>query len=105
MLEVEGVKRQYRYSKREHLRFYYRNSKWYSDICATAEKNFFLVSLVNGDVRLTIKEDNLKKKVEASSVNGNVKVAFHQMASVWKDMLKQSLGSINSRFVHYEVSS
>ncbi len=59
------------------------------------------VSLVNGDVRLTIKEDNLKK-VEASSVNGNVKVALPDTIGL-EGHAKTSLGSINSRLSNYEV--
>ena len=59
------------------------------------------VSLVNGDVRLTIKEDNLKK-VEASSVNGNVKVALPDGIGL-EGHAKTSLGSINSRLSNYEV--
>lgn len=59
------------------------------------------VTLVNGDVRLTIKEDNLKK-VEASSVNGNVKVALPDSIGL-EGHAKTSLGSINSRLSNYEV--
>lgn len=59
------------------------------------------VSLVNGDVRLTIKEDRLKK-IEASSVNGNVKVALPNMLGL-EGNAKTSLGSINSRLSDYEV--
>ena len=66
---------------------------------ATAEN--LSVSLVNGDVRLTIKEDNLKK-VEASSVNGNVKVALPDSIGL-EGHAKTSLGSINSRLSNYEV--
>jgi DUF4097 and DUF4098 domain-containing protein YvlB len=66
---------------------------------ATAEN--LSVSLVNGDVRLTIKEDNLKK-VEASSVNGNVKVALPDGIGL-EGHAKTSLGSINSRLSNYEV--
>lgn len=66
---------------------------------ATAEN--LSVSLVNGDVRLTIKEDNLKK-VEASSVNGNVKVALPDGIGL-EGHAKTSLGSVNSRLSNYEV--
>ncbi|EJY10267.1 hypothetical protein HMPREF1359_00288 [Enterococcus faecium E417] len=66
---------------------------------ATAEN--LSVSLVNGDVRLTIKENNLKK-VEASSVNGNVKVALPDGIGL-EGHAKTSLGSINSRLSNYEV--
>ena len=59
------------------------------------------VSLVNGDVRLTIKEDRLKK-IEASSVNGNVKVALPSTIGL-EGNAKTSLGSINSRLSDYEV--
>ncbi|MGM0138897.1 hypothetical protein IGI65_001347 [Enterococcus sp. DIV0755b] len=59
------------------------------------------VSLVNGDVRLTFKENNLKK-VSASSVNGNVKIALPASLGV-EGNAKTSLGSINSRMTDYDV--
>lgn len=59
------------------------------------------ISLVNGDVRLTVKEDRLKK-IEASSVNGNVKVALPTTIGM-DGHAKTSLGSINSRLSDYEV--
>lgn len=59
------------------------------------------VSLVNGDVRLTMKEEHLKK-IEASSVNGNVKVALPTGIGM-EGNAKTSLGSINSRLTDYEV--
>lgn len=59
------------------------------------------VSLVNGDVRLTFKENNLKK-ANASSVNGNVKIALPSTLGV-EGNARTSLGSINSRMTAYDV--
>ena len=59
------------------------------------------VSLVNGDVRLTFKENNLKK-ANASSVNGNVKIALPPTLGV-EGNARTSLGSINSRMSAYDV--
>ncbi|MEY8445084.1 daptomycin-sensing surface protein LiaX [Enterococcus ratti] len=59
------------------------------------------VSLVNGDIRLTMKEEKLKK-IEASSVNGNVKVALPENIGM-EGNAKTNLGSINSRLSNYEI--
>ncbi|MGM0125011.1 hypothetical protein IGI37_002405 [Enterococcus sp. AZ194] len=59
------------------------------------------VSLVNGDVRVTAKNPELHK-IEASSVNGNVKVALPIEVGV-DGYAKTSLGRINSRMSNYEV--
>lgn len=59
------------------------------------------VSLVNGDIRLTLKDTNIKR-VDASSVNGNVKIALPVELGV-EGNAKTSLGSINSRMTEYEV--
>lgn len=59
------------------------------------------VSLINGDIRITAKEKKLRK-VEASSVNGNVKIALPAELGV-EGTVKTSLGSINSRLSDYEV--
>ncbi|KAF1295784.1 hypothetical protein BAU15_04420 [Enterococcus sp. JM4C] len=59
------------------------------------------VSLVNGDIRITAKSAGLHK-IEASSVNGNVKVAIPVELGV-DGYAKTSLGRINSRMSDYEV--
>ncbi|MFV0559333.1 MAG: daptomycin-sensing surface protein LiaX [Enterococcus sp.] len=59
------------------------------------------ISVVNGNIRATFTEDTLKK-VDASSVNGNVKVALPQSLGV-DGHAKTSLGSINTRMTEYEV--
>lgn len=58
-------------------------------------------SLVNGNVKITAKESNLKK-VEATSVNGNVKVAMVDGLSV-EGKAKTNLGSIHSRIENKEI--
>lgn len=59
------------------------------------------ISLINGDVRLTLSNEDLRK-LEATSVNGNVKIALPQTIGV-EGTVKTSLGSINSRMSDYEV--
>lgn len=58
-------------------------------------------SLVNGNVKITAKESNLKK-VDATSVNGNVKVAMVDGLSV-EGKAKTNLGSIHSRIENKEI--
>lgn len=47
------------------------------DVTLTATPQNTGISLVNGNIRITYKEDRLQK-LNASSVNGNVKVALPQ---------------------------
>lgn len=58
-------------------------------------------SLVNGDVKITAHEPKLKK-IEATSVNGNVKVAIVEGLSV-EGKAKTNLGSIHSRIENEEI--
>jgi DUF4097 and DUF4098 domain-containing protein YvlB len=70
-------------------------------ITITATPQNIGVSLINGDVRITAKENTLRK-IEASSVNGNVKIAVPKELGI-EGTVKTSLGSINSRMTEYEV--
>jgi DUF4097 and DUF4098 domain-containing protein YvlB len=70
-------------------------------ITITATPQNIGVSLINGDVRITAKENTLRK-IEASSVNGNVKIAVPNELGI-EGTVKTSLGSINSRMTEYEV--
>lgn len=70
-------------------------------IIGTANVQNYGVSLVNGDVKLTVTNDNLRK-IKASSVNGDVKVALPAALSV-EGLAKTSLGSVNSRMTEYDV--
>lgn len=70
-------------------------------VIGTAAVESYGISIVNGDVKLTITNDNLKK-VQASSVNGNVKVAVPSNLSV-EGVAKTHLGSINERLSAIEV--
>lgn len=58
-------------------------------------------SLVNGDIKLTFKDNGLKK-VDASSVNGNVKVALPADLGI-EGTAKTNLGKINSRLSEVET--
>lgn len=59
------------------------------------------ISLINGDIRITAKETGLQK-IEATSVNGNVKIALPKELG-FEGTVKTSLGSINSRLSEYEI--
>ena len=99
MLEIEGV----------NGNIDVRSSKVLDSIIETVNGNVTIedapqnlaVSLVNGDVRVTAKNLDLHK-IEASSVNGNVKVALPLELGV-DGYAKTSLGRINSRMTEYEV--
>ncbi|KFN90836.1 hypothetical protein TMUPMC115_1729 [Tetragenococcus muriaticus PMC-11-5] len=59
------------------------------------------VSIVNGDIRLTMNE-NRANRLNAHSVNGNIKAAFPTQLGL-EATAKTNLGTINSRLSNYEV--
>ncbi|MGG5358960.1 MULTISPECIES: daptomycin-sensing surface protein LiaX [unclassified Enterococcus] len=99
MLEIEGVNGNIDVKSGNILDSIIETVNGTVTVGATPEN--LSVSLVNGDIRVTAKEDRLKKIV-ASSVNGNVKVAIPDDLGV-EGHAKTSLGSINSRMTNYEV--
>ena len=58
-------------------------------------------SLINGDIKLTVKNENLKK-IEAQSVNGDVKVSLPQAVGI-EGSAKTGIGTINYRFANCET--
>ncbi|ALS00128.1 hypothetical protein ATZ33_01650 [Enterococcus silesiacus] len=99
MLEIEGVNGDIKVLDGEILDNIIETVNGTVTIAATPQT--IGVSLINGDVRITAKEHTLRK-VEASSVNGNVKIALPAELGV-EGTVKTSLGSVNSRLSDYEV--
>lgn len=99
MLEIEGVNGNITINHGEILDSIIETVN--GTVTMTATPQTLGVSIVNGDVRLTFNEESLKK-VNASSVNGNVKVALPATIGM-EGLAKTSLGSINSRLSDYEV--
>ena len=99
MLEIEGAQ------------WKYLGSRWRYPFDAIIETvngdvtlprhHKILEFLVNGNIRITYKEDRLQK-LNASSVNGNVKVALPQSVG-FEGLGKTSLGSINQRLSNFEI--
>ena len=58
-------------------------------------------SLINGDIKLSAGNENLKK-IEAQSVNGNVKVSLPQTVGI-EGVAKTGIGTINYRFDNCET--
>lgn len=58
-------------------------------------------SLINGDIKITAGNENLKK-IEAQSVNGNVKVSLPQTVGI-EGVAKTGIGTINYRFANCET--
>ena len=58
-------------------------------------------SLINGDIKVTAKNNNLKK-LEAQSVNGDVKVSLPQTIGI-EGSAKTGIGTINYRFANCET--
>ena len=58
-------------------------------------------SIINGDIKLTAKNNNLKK-IEAQSVNGDVKVSLPQAVGI-EGSAKTGIGTINYRFANCET--
>lgn len=58
-------------------------------------------SLINGDIKVTAGNDDLKK-IEAQSVNGNVKVSLPRTVGI-EGVAKTGIGTINYRFANCET--
>lgn len=58
-------------------------------------------SLINGDIKVTAANDDLKK-IEAQSVNGNVKVSLPHTVGI-EGVAKTGIGTINYRFANCET--
>lgn len=99
MLEIEGVNGNITVSSGEILDSIIETVN--GSVTMTATPQNIGISLVNGDVRLTLKEEGLRR-LNANSVNGNVKVAFSETLGL-EGTAKTSLGSINSRISEYEI--
>ena len=59
------------------------------------------VNLINGDIRLTLKEEALRR-VRVTTVNGDVKVALPSTVGL-EGIVKSNLGSIKNRLTDFEV--
>lgn len=72
-----------------------------SSVRLTAAPNNLSVSLVNGDIRLSF-NDNQMSRVKATTVNGDVKVAWSNEVGFEGEM-KTSFGNIHNRLSEYEM--
>ncbi|HIY56984.1 MAG TPA: daptomycin-sensing surface protein LiaX [Candidatus Tetragenococcus pullicola] len=99
MLEVEGVNGDINVASGEIIDSIIETVNGEVTMMATPEH--ISISIVNGDIRLTLRKAQLAR-LEASSVNGNVKVALPKSLGL-EGSAKTNLGSINSRLSDYEV--
>lgn len=99
MLEIEGVNGDIKVVDGEILDNIIETVN--GTVTVTATPQTIGVSLINGDIRISAKETGLQK-INASSVNGNVKIAVPTALGL-EGTVKTSLGSINSRLSEYEV--
>ncbi|KAF1305500.1 daptomycin-sensing surface protein LiaX [Enterococcus saccharolyticus] len=99
MLEIEGVNGNITVAAGEILDSIIETVN--GTVTMTATPQNIGISLVNGDVRLTLQEAHLRR-LNATSVNGNVKVALPETLGL-EGTAKTSLGSINSRLSEYEI--
>ena len=99
MLEIEGVNGDIKVVDGEILDNIIETVNGTVTVTATPEN--LEVSLINGDVRISARELGLQK-IDASSVNGNVKIAVPADLGL-EGMVKTSLGSVNSRLSNNEV--
>lgn len=70
-------------------------------IIVTTTPETALLSLVNGDIKLTFEQENLRK-LQASSVNGDVKVALPVTVGLAGEA-KTNIGAVQSRLTGYEI--
>lgn len=99
MLEIEGVNGEIKVLEGTILDNIIETVN--GDVSISAAPESLSVSLINGDIRITAKEKTLRR-VEASSANGNIKLAFPNNLGV-EGQVKTNLGSINSRLTDIEV--
>lgn len=99
MLEIQGVNGNIEIREGEVLDSIIETVN--GTISSRAAVQNYGISLINGDVKLTVGHDTLKK-IKASSVNGNVKVSLPKALGL-EGIAKTSLGSINHRLSDYEV--
>lgn len=99
MLEIEGVNGEIKVLEGTILDNIIETVNGEVSISAAPES--LSVSLINGDIRITAKEKTLRR-VEASSANGNIKLALPNDLGV-EGQVKTNLGSINSRLTDIEV--
>ena len=99
MLEIEGVNGEIKVLEGTILDNIIETVN--GDVSISAAPESLSVSLFNGDIRITAKEKTLRR-VEASSANGNIKLALPNDLGV-EGQVKTNLGSINSRLTDIEV--
>lgn len=99
MLEIEGVNGEIKVLEGTILDNIIETVN--GDVSISAAPESLSVSLINGDIRITAKEKTLCR-VEASSANGNIKLALPNDLGV-EGQVKTNLGSINSRLTDIEV--
>lgn len=99
MLEIEGVNGEIKVLEGTILDNIIETVN--GDVSISAAPESLSVSLINGDIRITAKEKTLRR-VEASSANGNIKLALPNDLGV-EGQVKTNLGSINSRLTDIEV--
>lgn len=99
MLEIEGVNGEIKVLEGTILDNIIETVN--GDVSISAAPESLSVSLINGDIRITAKEKMLRR-VEASSANGNIKLALPNDLGV-EGQVKTNLGSINSRLTDIEV--
>lgn len=99
MLEVEGVNGDIEVKSGDIIDSIIETVN--GEVSMTATPEHVSISIVNGDIRMTLKEKQLAR-LEASSVNGNVKVAFPKDLGL-EGTAKTSLGSVNSRLSDYDI--
>lgn len=99
MLEIEGVNGEIKVLEGTILDNIIETVN--GDVSISVAPESLSVSLINGDIRITAKEKTLRR-VEASSANGNIKLALPNNLGV-EGQVKTNLGSINSRLTDIEV--
>ena len=99
MLEIEGVNGNIRIAEGEILDAIIETVN--GNVTMTATPQNVGISIVHGDIRLTLREEGLRR-LNVNSVNGNVKVALPATLGL-EGTAKTSLGAIHSRLSEYDV--
>lgn len=100
MLEVEGVNGEIEVSDSQIIDFLGETVN--GNIRTKADIRSNNISLINGEIRITTPKDSQPKKIEASAVNGTIKLALPETVGI-DGAAKTNFGNIKNRLSRIEI--
>ncbi len=100
MLEVEGVNGEINVRDSEIIDFLGETVN--GNIRTKADIKSVSISLINGEIRITTPVDSAPQKIDASAVNGTIKLALPEIIGI-DGSGKTNFGNIKNRLSHVEI--